>query len=174
MSGVSRHSGNSDAPRNGLRCAQLPVARDDEQIPLAPQRQRVDQGERLVVEVGHAGVELAVLEPVGDLPRRHRYQSNPHARMAFAEAGRESGRHRQRRGDRTDPQHPFQPAAEPARFLAEALQVCQRALGPTQDPLAFRRQTFEPSTAPHERNPELVFEAPDAGRQGGLRDVARG
>ena len=86
MSGVSRQSGSSAASAQRDRVAERRAGGRDEQVALAPQRDGVDARERLVVEVGQPGLDLAVLEPVRDLARVHRDQPHAHPRVALAEA----------------------------------------------------------------------------------------
>ncbi len=74
-------------PGHALRAAVLILGGGDEEVLLAPQRQRVDVRQRLVVEVGEPGVDLAVGQAVRDLTRGHRQPADAHAGVALAEAG---------------------------------------------------------------------------------------
>ena len=82
------------------------------------------------------------------------------------------GEMRERRGDGPDPQDALEPAPGAGSLLPEAVEVRERALRPDDDALALRRQALEVAPAPHQRDAELALEAPDARREGRLRDVA--
>ncbi len=175
------HVGRQQAQRQRRRLgpadrgavAELAVGGGEQQVALPPQRAHVDVGERLVVQVGEAGVELAVGEPVRDLARRHRVQRHAHARVVLAEARGDERRGRQRGGDGAEAERADEALAQPRDLLLEAAQVVDGPLRPRQHPLALGRQALEPPPAHDQRHAQLALQAADRLRQRRLRHVAR-
>jgi hypothetical protein len=159
-------------PRDRHLVRDRPVGADQQQVVLAPERERLDLGQRLVVEVREPGVDLPARQALGDLARAHRHDLDAHARVALAKRRRDERRDGQRGRDRADPQRPLHPAAQAADLLFETVEVAQRSVHPRQHALALGGEALEAPRAPYERDAELAFQRANGGRQRRLRDVA--
>ena len=139
---------------------------------LGIKRQAAHGAQRLVVEIGDAGVDLEIVDALQDFLRRGRGHAKAHARMFGAEGRRQRRDHAQRRGDDGNPHKPGQTALERPDLLPHRPQIADDPLGPFQHPLAFRRQAMETGAAIDEQHAERLFELLDAGGESWLGHAA--
>ncbi|MNM64192.1 hypothetical protein D3C81_755800 [compost metagenome] len=79
---------------------------------------------------------------------------------------REGGR------NRTDAQAAGEPGQAGTGFLPQPVAVGQHPARPRKHPLAFWRKALKAPATPHNRQPELLFDAAHRARQRWLRDIA--
>ncbi|MEF9602370.1 hypothetical protein O4J55_08480 [Paracoccus sp. PXZ] len=126
-----------------------------------------------VVEIGHAAVDLEIVQPLLDGAGGHRSQLDLGQRVA-----RNEGLGQQRggghgRGDDAQPQPPGQPAPVPAvQVVMQAVVIRQDLPAPMQHPFALRRQRQETVAADDQAQVQLVLQLADGVGQRGLRDIA--
>ena len=129
--------------------------------------------QRLVVEVGDAGMQLEIVEPALDVDRAAREQLDAQAGLAREQGRGQLGHHGQGGGDDPDGDPPAQRLAGAHQLLLERVAVGQDPLRPGQHPLALRRQALEPVAALDHQHAQILLEMPQARRQRRLRHAAR-
>ncbi len=159
-------------PGDGLPVAQRRVRRDQQLIALVIERHRIDAPERLVVEIGHAGVDLEIFQERQDLDRGARQDRETDVGMA-GPVGRGQRRHHGQRGrDGGDAQPSHQALLEGGHLLAQRAAVADDPARPVERALALLGEADEARAALHQEHPERRLQLLDAGRQGRLRHPA--
>jgi hypothetical protein len=144
----------------------------EEGVALLVDRRCGDPAERLVVEVGDAGVDLVRFQLHADLQRGERADLQVDARVAAQQRLGDPLDGGQRGRDHPQAQAAAELTGEPCRFARETLDAGQRLLGPDQQALALRRQVVVALAALDQLDAELALELADRDRERRLGDVA--
>ncbi len=129
--------------------------------------------QRLVVEVGDAGMQLEIVEAALDVDRAAREQLHAQAGLAGEQGRGQLGHHGQGGGDDADGDPPAQRLAGTHQLLLERVAVGQDPLRPGQHPLALLGQALEPVAALDHEHAQILLEMPQARRKRRLRHAAR-
>jgi hypothetical protein len=136
------HVGRQEAQRQarGLRPADgRPVAEGavrprQQHVALPVERQGADPGERLVVEIGQADIQIECVEAALDLDRCLRGHDDAGALVTPGECHGQERHDGQRHRDGADPELPDHAVAHLAQRLLQAAIVGEHALRPGKDP----------------------------------------
>jgi hypothetical protein len=145
MSGVSRQSGTC-ATSAQVTVARLPSGASDRRqqaIALVIERHGGDAAERLVAEIGDAGVDLEIFQEFENFDRGARPDGEAHVRVPLAIRRRQRRHHRQRGRDRGDAQASGQSVTQRIDLLAHGAGVADDAPCPFQHALALRRKPLK-------------------------------
>jgi hypothetical protein len=142
--------------------------------PVVPMVKRdcLDPTERLVVQIGHAGVDLEILEQPQDLDGGTRQDRKRDVGMARPIGRRQRRYHRQRRGHGRDPEMAGKPSLQGADLLPHRPGVANDAPRPLEHLLALGREAVETRAALHEKNAKRVLQLHDRRRERRLRHAA--
>ena len=131
-------------------------------------------GERLIVEIGDADIDIEIIDRPLDLLRCLGQHRQADIGMLGMEGGGETRNHGERGGDRTDPQMPAQPPAHLADLLLQPVAIGEDALGPFHHAKSLGREALEAPAALHDGHGKLGLELLDRRGESRLGDAASG
>jgi hypothetical protein len=146
--------------------------RGQEPIALLIERHGIHPAERLVVEVGEAGIDLQVFEQRQNLDRCLRPDRELNVGVSRAQRRGEGGNHRERGRNGGDAQPAVEAVLEDLYLLPHGTGVADDSPRPAEHPLAFGREALKTRGAVDQRHAHHLFELLDARRQGRLRHPA--
>ncbi len=139
--------------------------RNEEAVVLHIERGLQQALDRLVVEIGDAGIDGVIMQCTEDFLRGLGEHGEFDARMIPLHGAGEKRDLGKGRGDDAEHQPADEfalPGADRPQFLLERLPVVQDEMGPFQHPVAFRGEADVTLAALDDGNPELLFELADS------------
>jgi hypothetical protein len=153
--------------------AERAVMGGQEPVVLAVKRHRAHAAKRLVVETGHPGVDLEILEQAEDLDRGARQDREGYVRMAGPVRRRQRRHHGEGGRHGGDLDVTGGALLEGPNLLLHRPGIADDTARPVKHALALRREAEEARAAMDEQNAERVFELLDSRRKRRLRHAAR-
>ncbi len=161
------------APAHAEAAVERSAGRRQQHVALAIKRQQAHVLQRLVVEIGEARFERAVIKATLDLDRGVRKDFQRHQRVHRQERIGDERRHRHRGRNNAKTEAAGKPLPHFGELLAQRILVGENALRPDQNAFAFRREALKArSLAVDQGDSQLMLELAHRFGQRRLRDIA--